>query len=351
MKLFTRTQAIAIAVGCLAVGLTAIATFGGDAAWAEGMVNLYSSRHYDTDTAIYDNFTKSTGIQVNLIEAGEDELIERMKSEGASSPADVFITVDAARLWRAEEAGLLQPVQSEKLNTAIPANLRHPDGLWFGLTQRARAIAYSTEAVSPNDLSTYEALAQPEWKGRVCVRSSSNVYNQSLVASLIANDGSDAALEWAKGLVANFARDPEGGDTDQIEAVAEGLCDVALVNHYYYLRMANSEDEGERELVAEVKLFFPNQDDRGTHINISGAGVAAHAPNRENAIAFLEYLATPPAQEIFASGNYEFPTVKDVPVDPAVADLGDFKSDSVNIAELGKNNGEAVRVMDTAGWR
>ena len=323
-------------------------------------VNVYSARHYDSDEALYDTFTQETGVTVNVIEADADELIERIRSEGANSPADMIITTDAGRLWRAEEAGLLSPVDSEVLNAAVPANLRQPDGEWFGLTRRARVIVYNRETVDESELSTYEDLADPKWRGRVCVRSSSNVYNQSLVASIIAADGADAAQAWADGLVENFARPPQGGDTDQIEAVAAGECDVAIVNHYYYARMvagAGPEDaddsvsEDEESIADSVGLFFPNQEGRGTHVNISGAGVVEGAPNRENAVRLLEFLTTPEAQEVFAGSNFEYPVVEGVPVAEVVADFGNFTADDVNVALYGENNPEAVRIMDRAGWR
>lgn len=350
---------IALATGfALLVTGCATAPSGNEGTASEGaasddaeVVNVYSSRHYDSDDAIYREFTEATGIRVNLIEGKDDELIERIQSEGTNSPADVLITVDAGRLWRAEQAGVLQPVQSETLEAAIPDNLQHPDNLWFGLTQRARVIAYNKADVQPSELSTYEALAQPQWKGRVCVRSSTNIYNQSLVGSMIETVGADAAEEWAKGLVANLAREPEGGDVDQIEAVAAGQCDVAIVNHYYWARLMASDDAAEREVAQKVGLFFPNQSDRGTHVNISGAGVVTDAPNQENAIAFLEFLASPEAQAVFAKGSHEFPVVAGVEADPVVEGLGDFKADAVNVSALGRNNFAAVEIVDRAGWK
>lgn len=314
-------------------------------------VNIYSSRHYDTDDQLYQSFTEETGIKVNVIEGDADQLIERIKSEGQNSPADVFITVDAGRLWRAEEADILQPVSSAVLEKAIPANLRHPQGLWFGLTRRARVIAYAKDRVQPTELSTYEDLTSSKWKNRLCVRSSNNIYNQSLVASMIETKGIAATRQWAQGLVANFAREPEGGDIEQIKAVAAGQCDVALINHYYWARLASSQDPQERAIANQVGLFFPNQNDRGTHINISGAGVTQSAPNQENAVEFLEFLVSPEAQEIFASGNQEYPVVSGAQLSPAVAKLGDFQSDAVNVSAYGQNNPEAVKLMDEVGWK
>lgn len=314
-------------------------------------VNVYSARHYDTDEALYDNFTKQTGIQVNVIEGKEDELLERIKSEGANSPADVFITVDASRLWRAEEEGVLQPVTSQTLEKAIPESLRHPDGLWFGLTERARIIVYNKQQVKPSELSTYEALAEPQWKGRVCVRSSTNVYNQSLLGSMVESEGVEATENWAKGLVANFAREPEGGDIDQIKAVAAGQCDVAIANHYYVARLAKSAEPQEQATANQVGVFFPNQNERGTHINISGTGVVADAPHKENAVKFLEYLVSPEAQKLFAEGNNEYPVVAGVTTAPILNSYGKFKTDSINVSAYGRNSPEAIKIADRAGWK
>ncbi|HEX7003955.1 MAG TPA: Fe(3+) ABC transporter substrate-binding protein [Trueperaceae bacterium] len=315
------------------------------------VVNVYSSRHYPTDEELYEEFTDETGIEVNVIEADADELIARIESEGRNSPADVFITVDAGRLWRAEQAGILASVDSEVLEERIPENLRHPEGKWFGLTQRVRVIVYNEEAVDPSELSTYEDLADERWDDRICIRSSSNVYNQSLVASLIAANGAEATEEWAEGLVDNMARRPQGGDTDQILAVAAGECDVAVVNHYYLARLIASDDPADREVAEKVGLFFPNQEGRGAHVNISGAGVVATAPHPENAVRFIEYLTSPEAQEIFAQGNNEFPVVDGVPASEVAESFGEFVADDVNIALLGENNPEAVMLMDRAGWR
>lgn len=323
----------------------------GNNAASTGEVNVYSARHYDTDQALYDNFTEQTGIQVNVIEGKEDELLERIKSEGANSPADVFITVDAGRLWRAEEEDILQPIASPVLEKAIPSNLRHPDDLWFGLTERARIIVYNKKEVKPSELSTYEALAEPQWKGRVCVRSSTNVYNQSLLGSMVESEGVEATENWAKGLVANFAREPEGGDIDQIKAVAAGQCDVAITNHYYVARLAKSADPQEQATANQVGVFFPNQNGRGTHINISGAGVVADAPHKENAVKFLEYLVSPEAQKIFAEGNNEYPIVAGAATAPILNGYGDFKSDSINVSAYGRNSPEAVKIADRAGWK
>lgn len=323
---------------------TATETMGGE-------VNVYTARHYEADNALYDRFTEETGIEVNLLEGEADELIERLQSEGENSPADVFITADAGRLWRADEAGLLQPIESDVLTSSVPENLRHPDGAWFGLATRARVIVYNTDTVTPDDLSTYEALAEPQWQGRVCIRSSSNIYNQSLLGSMVEVEGVEATEAWAKGLVANLARQPEGGDTDQIRAVAAGQCDVAIANHYYWARLAKSDDPADQEVVAKTAVFFPNQDDRGTHINISGAGVVASAPHRENAIALLEFLVSPEAQAVFGASNNEYPVLEGVELDPIVAQLGDFKVDATNVSAYGRNNPEVVKLVDRSGWK
>ena len=315
-------------------------------------MNLYSARHYDIDETLYETFKEETGIQVNVLEGQPDELIERIKNEGEQSPADVFVAVDAGRLWRAQEAGIFQPVTtSEVLNSKVPENLREPNGEWFGLTTRARVLVYNKDKVKPSELSTYENLADPKWKGRVCVRSSGNVYNQSLVGSMVETDGAEATEKWAKGLVANFARQPEGGDIDQIKAVAAGQCDVAIANHYYWARLAKSDDAGDKAAIEKTAVFFPNQGDRGTHINISGIGLVKGAPHRENAIAFMEFLVSPEAQKVFAEGNNEYPVVAGVKLDPIVSQLGDFKVDTVNVASYGRNNPEVNEIVDRAGWK
>jgi iron(III) transport system substrate-binding protein len=314
-------------------------------------VNLYSSRHYDTDIALYERFTEETRIDVNLIEGNEDELIERIKAEGRNSPADVLITVDAGRLWRAEQAGILQPVSSAVLEERVPANLRHPEGRWFGLSQRLRGVIYAKDRVDPAEITAYEDLADPKWRGRICIRSSTNVYNQSLVGSMIETLGVEQTEAWAKGLVDNLARPPQGGDTDQIKAVAAGECDVAVVNHYYLVRLIKSDSGDDRAVADQVGIVFPNQDGRGAHANISGAGVIATAPNRDNAIRFLEYLTTSEAQTYFAQGNNEFPVVAGIKVDPILEAWGEIKTDAVNAAKLGENNPEAVKLMDRVGWR
>lgn len=313
-------------------------------------VNVYSSRHYDTDLALYDDFAAATGIKVNLIEAGADELIERILNEGEFSPADLLITVDAGRLWRAEEAGIFDSVESAKLQARVPAKLRHPDGLWFGLSKRARVIIYNAEQDKPSPLATYADLANPAHAGRVCIRSSSNIYNISLMASMISRVGVEQAQAWAQGVVANFARPPQSNDTGQIKAVASGECGIAVVNTYYLARLAASEDPADNALAASVAIVFPDQGTGGTHVNVSGAGVVKGAPNRENAIAFLEYLTDDQAQQYFANGNNEYPVVEGVAPSAAVIGLGAFEEDTVNASLLGQNQAESIKVFDRAGW-
>lgn len=314
-------------------------------------VNIYSSRHYDTDLELYDRFTRETGISVNLIEGGSDELIERIKSEGVNSPADIVITVDAGRLWRAKEAGILRPVTSSILEGRIPAELRDPEGYWFGLSQRVRGIIYNRERVDPSQLAGYLELAADNWRGRVCVRSSNNIYNQSLVASMIETYGAEETERWAGAFVANFARHPQGGDTDQIRAVAAGQCDVALANHYYLARLIESGSAADRTVAERVGIHFPPAEAGGTHVNISGAGLAAYSPNSAHALRFLEYLTGTGAQELYIGANYEYPVSEGAPVNEILRTFPPFESDVVNMAVYGNNNPAAIRLMDRAGWR
>ena len=322
---------------------------GGLPAEAQEVLNLYSSRHYQTDEALYEGFTEKTGIEINRIEGNADALIERIKSEGANSPADVLLTVDAGRIWRAEEAGLLQPVESESLNKAIPANLRHPDGLWYGFSTRARLIYYDKSKVKQGEINSYEDLADPKWKGRICIRSSSNIYNQSLLSSIIEAHGEAAAQKWADAVHDNLARDPVGGDTDQIRAIGAGECDVAVGNSYYFVRLMKNPEE--KELVEKIGWVFPNQGDRGTHVNISAAGVVKTAPHKDAAIKFLEYLASAQAQRYFADGNNEYPVASGVEPNQTLKSLGDFKVDPVNVAVYGENQPKAQKIYDTVGWQ
>jgi iron(III) transport system substrate-binding protein len=314
-------------------------------------VNVYSARHYDSDTALYAAFTAETGVKVNVLQGDSDQLIARIQREGSASPADVLLTVDVARLWRAEAAGVLDPVQSEILEARIPAHLRHPDDLWFAFSTRSRLIFYRPGSIDPATIQTYESLADPAHRGKLCIRSSTNPYNQSLIASMIAAHGAEATETWARGLVANLARPPQGGDTDQLKALAAGECDIAVANHYYYVRMTVSADVAEREMAGRLAVIAPNQADRGTHVNVGGAGVVRGAPNRANAIRFLEYLASDAAQALFAGGNYEFPVVAGAQLVAELEPLKDIRTDPLNVSELGRHNAEAVRIADRAGWR
>ena len=337
---------------CKGIALAVAALLAGPALAQDKVLNLYSSRHYQTDEALYANFTKQTGIKINRIEGGEDPLIERLRNEGARSPADVLITVDAGRLWRAEQAGLFQPVKSAALDARIPANLREPSGLWYGFSTRARVIAYSKAKVQPGEIRDYEDLADAKWKGRVCMRSSTNIYNLSLLGAMIDHLGEAKAEAWARGVRGNLAVEPKGGDTDQLKSVAAGQCDVTISNQYYYARLLRSSKPDEREVGEKIGIVFPNQASWGTHVNISGAGVLKNAPNRENAIRFLEYLASDDAQRYFAEGNNEWPAVTSVRVDnPVLKMLGEFKQDSLNVAVLGKNQPSSQKVYDRVAWK
>jgi len=331
--------------------LLVVSTLAGPRAGAAEQLNVYSARHYDSDTALYESFTEATGIEVQVLQGNSDQLIARIQREGAASPADVLMTVDVARLWRAEQAEVLSPVQSDRLEERIPANLRHPDNLWFGFSTRARLIFYRPGSVEADSIATYESLADPAHRGAVCIRSSTNVYNQSLIASLIAANGAEATQTWAEGLVANFARSPQGGDTDQLRALAAGECDVAVANHYYYVRLKESQDPDDRAVADAVAVMLPNQQGRGAHINVGGAGVVKDAPNHGNAVRFLEFLASAEAQALLASGNYEFPVVPGVALPSGIGFLQGMITDPVNVSVLGQHNAQAVRIADRAGWR
>ncbi|MBU8539928.1 Fe(3+) ABC transporter substrate-binding protein [Falsiroseomonas tokyonensis] len=324
------------------------------AALAQGQeINVYSSRHYDTDRELYDTFTRETGIRIRLIEGDADQLIQRIRTEGANSPADVLITVDAARLARAKEAGILHPVQSEVLTSRIPANLRDPEGHWFGVSKRARVIMYDRQAGRPEGLNRFEDLADPRFRGQICVRSASHPYNTSLTGSVLAANGPEATEAWARGLANNMARPPQGGDRDQFRAIPSGQCKLAIANTYYLGGMLTSQRAEDREIAQRIGVIFPNQGegDRGAHVNISGAGVVRTAPNAAGAQRFLEYLTSPRAQEIFAVGNMEYPVVADAPVHPALAGFGSFREDQLNAGIYGANSAEALRIMQRAGWR
>ncbi len=332
--------------------LLAALPLGAVPAYANGELNLYSSRHYDTDERLYSEFEEKTGITINRIEDKADVLIERMTNEGANSPADVLLTVDAGRLYRAADAGLLQPVSSDALTQRIPENLRHPDGLWHGFSQRARVIFYDKNDVSEPPQS-YQDLADPKYKGMICARSSSNIYMISLLAAIVEHAGEEAAESWVKGLKDNLARDPEGGDTDQLRAVASGQCDIAVSNTYYFARALGGDVKGLTGSTDMFGIVFPNQDSTGTHVNISGAGVAANAPNRNNAITFLEYLASDSAQKYFSDGNHEYPVVEGVALADTLTTInpaGGFEADKLNLSVLGKNQALAVQIYDRVGY-
>lgn len=316
----------------------------------QAQINIYSHRHYDSDKILFKKFTDQTGIKINVIKGSADQLIERLISEGGNSPADILFTVDAGRLHRAKVAGILQPIESKILSENIPPSMRDEDDYWFGLTVRARVLVYSKERVTPDQLSTYEDLANRKWRGKIAVRSSSNIYNQSLMASIIASNGSRKALSWAKSIRKNMARAPRGSDRDQARAVAAGLADVAIMNTYYLGILANSPDAKDREVFKKVSVFFPNQNDRGTHINISGAGITKSSKNKKDAIKFLEFLSGSDSQKTFGSVNYEYPIKIEANQSELLNSWGPFKYDKLNLSVLGANNAEAVKLFDKAGW-
>lgn len=314
-----------------------------------GVLNVYSARHYDSDKEMYKQFETETGIKVRFRESGAPELLETMKAEGDASPADVVISSDAGTLYRFEAAGLLQPLQDATLDEKIPEHFRQADGYWYGLARRVRVIAYDPERVTPDEVAHYSDLASPRFKGEVCMRSSTNIYNLSLMGELIGRMGHDAAQAWANGVVANFARPPQGGDITQIEAIAAGECSVALTNHYYYVRLATG-SPSEQATAARVKLSFPEQDTTGTHVNVTGAGVAAHAPHRDNAVKFIEWLASDDGQTWLTSATKEFPMVEGVALPEGLEKLPDFRKSDFPLDELGTHQSEAQEIYDTAGW-
>jgi iron(III) transport system substrate-binding protein len=335
------------ALAAIAVAVTA--AFAGPSLAAE--VNIFNARHYGTDRQLWDDFTKETGIKVNVVDGDHDQLIQRLVTEGANSPADLLITVDAGRLALAAGKNLFQPVTSAALKDAVPANLRHPDGLWYGLAMRARVLVYDKQKMKPADLSTYEALADPKYKGQVLVRSSTNVYNLSLVGAILEANGPEKTEAWARGLVANLARPPQGGDTDQIKAVAAGQGTIAISNTYYFARLVASKKPEDNAIAQKLAVFFPNQGDRGTHVNISGGAVIKTAPNKENAVKLLEYLVSPKAQRYFADVSFEYPVNPEIGPHPVLAAFGKFKMDSLNAAVFAANSAKAAMIMDRAGWK
>lgn len=317
---------------------------------AEGELNIYSSRHYDTDEQLYSEFEEATGITINRIEGNADELIARMTAEGENSPADILITVDTSRLTRAKDAGVLQSIESDVLEARVPGYLQDEDNQWFGFSQRARIIFYNKDAVA-NPPLTYLDLADPAYKGKVCIRSSKNTYNQTLLASIVTHHGADAARNWAEGVVANMARDPQGGDTDQLRGLVSGECDIAVANSYYFARAIRTDVKGVSENRDQIGWLFPSQNTEGAHMNLSGGGVAMHAPNKDNAIKFLEYLASDSAQAYFSAGNDEYPAVPGVGLAPSIAALGHFKPDDVNLSEVARNLPEAQKIFNDTGWK
>jgi iron(III) transport system substrate-binding protein len=333
----------------LAAGAVAGAVGSGAVLAAE--VNIYSARQEALIKPQLDAFTKATGIKVNLVTGGAGELVQRLKSEGANTPADLLFTTDAGNLGAAKQAGLFQKGTTPAIEAAVPAHFRDPDGQWIGLGVRARPIFYVAGKVDPKSIATYEALADPKHKGQILVRSSNHVYNQSLLASIVAHDGPQKAEDWAKGVAANLARKPQGGDRDQIKAAAAGQGDIAIVNTYYYAGMMASDSAEEREAAQKLKVLWPNQDGRGTHVNVSGAGVTAHAKNKVEAEKLLEFLVSPEAQKIYAEVGQEYPVRQGVAWSPELRALGEFKMDQLSLAKLGENNAEAVKIFDRVGWR
>nr|TFG53478.1 MAG: extracellular solute-binding protein [Hyphomicrobiales bacterium] len=327
-----------------------VSAMSASAAMSAESVNIYSARHYDTDDLLYDGFQNSTGIEVNVIEAEGPALIARIKAEGANSPADIFLTVDAGNLWAAESEGLFQPIESPILAARIPASLRDPENLWYGFSTRARLIFVNPAKVDPALVQSYESLADPRLKGQICMRTSAQVYNLSLMGAMIERLGAAEAEKWAKGVVANFARRPQGADTSLLLSVAAGECGVTIANHYYYLRLLRSNIAMEAAAAKKLQPIFPNQNGAGTHINISGAGVLLHAPHREAAIRFLEYLASDDAQRIFIGSSDEFPAVKSAGLTDSLKALGEFKADPINVSVYGTNQAQAQMIFDRAGW-
>lgn len=314
-------------------------------------VNVYTHRHYDVDRKIFRKFEKETGIDVNIIDDDADKLLIRLEKEGKNSPCDVFMTVDAGRLVRAKSLGLLQAVTDNNILAMVPDNLRDSEGYWIAQTVRARIIVYSKERVDTNALTTYEDLADPKWKGKLLVRSSDNIYNQSLLASIISYNGNDNATKWAQGIVSNLAREPKGNDKDQVKAIAAGEGDISLVNTYYVGRMLESEDKAEVDAAKKVGVFYPNQRGRGAHINISGAGIAKYAPNKANAEKLLAFMLREDIQKMFADANNEFPVEKTLMVKPLLATWGAFLTDNLDLQKLGELNNEALKIFNQVGWK
>ncbi len=338
-----------LSIASLLAALVAATSFS-NTAFAAEEVNLYSARKEALIKPLLDRFSAQTGIQVNLVTGKADALLKRLQLEGRNSPADLLITTDAGRLYRAKSAGVTQSVSSIKLRDTIPAAYRDPEGHWFGLSLRARPIIYVKGKVSADELSTYEALADPKWAKKICIRSSGNIYNQSLVASKLSHDGKDETQVWADSLVKNLARKPKGGDRDQIKAAA-GQCVIAIANTYYLGKMIKGKDQSQQAAAEKVAIFWPNQSDRGAHVNISGVTLTRAAKNRANAIRLMEFLVTPESQSWYAEANHEYPVREGVEWSDLLKQWGSFKADRLNLAKLGQNNAAAVRIMDRAGWK
>jgi len=341
-----------IATGCQPTGNTATSSAGTDCQPATGgSVNLYTARHYASDAVIYEAFTCATGIRVQKIEVPADQLLARLQAEGDASPADVVVIQDAGAMGQAANAGYIVPFQDAVIDQRVPAQWRDPQGRWFGIARRARIVAYDTRRVRPEEITDYADLASPRFHGQVCVQTSDAVYNLSLMSALIDRWGSERALAWARGIVANMARPPQGSDSDQIKAVAAGQCQVAITNHYYFLRLAESEDAADRAVVEHVALAFPQIAGQGSHFNLSGAGLGAHAPNRENAIRFLEFLTGPEAQRTFATETNEFPTTTEAQMPDDVAAYSHHAADPLPLPAYAEHRAEAQRIFEQAGWR
>ncbi|RHW33990.1 iron ABC transporter substrate-binding protein [Lysinibacillus yapensis] len=351
-KPFLVSAALAIGLaGCSAQKTTTEEEASGPQKAENQEVNIYTARHYDADDEIYKKFTEETGIKVNVVKGEAEELIERLKREGESTEADLFITVDGGVLANAKQNGIFQPVSSEIINENVPENLRDAENNWIGMGTRARIIAYSKERVSPEELSTYEDLTNEKWKGRLLVRSSTSLYNQSLLASFIELNGEEQAEQWAQGIVNNFARQPDGGDRDQAKAIAAGTGDIAIMNTYYVGLLANSEDPEEVKVADSIGVFFPNQETNGTHVNISGIGLTKHSKNKENATKLIEYITGVEAQEFLAANNFEFPVNPQAQKPELLESWGEFKMQELNFDTLGEHNKKAIEIFNKTGWK
>tara|TARA_X000001036_G_scaffold438855_1_gene487866 strand:- start:9040 stop:10065 length:1026 start_codon:yes stop_codon:yes gene_type:complete len=318
-------------------------------------VNIYTSRHYDSDDELYALFTEKTGIQVNVISGKGAALIERIKAEGENSPADIYFTIDAGNLWKVQSEGFFQSISSNKINSIVPENLRGPNNEWIAIAKRARVIFYNPKKISKDEIKnlSYEDLSNPKWKGRIVIRSSNNMYNQSLVASLISNNGIENTEIWGKGLISNFARKPQGNDRSQIMAIANEEADLAIANSYYIgLMLSGTKGSEQLEAAKKVSIHFPNQNNRGAHINISGAGILKSSPNSKNAIKFLEFLLSEEMQKNIVNNSYEYPILENIDPHPLIKNFGtDFKEDRISVADYGELNPEAIKLMDRVGWK